>query len=349
MNHNYITGIQQIGIGVPNAQEAMLYYKKRFGLDVLIFDDVAEAKLMAKYTGNEVHNRRAILTLNMFGGGGFEIWQYLNREPRAPAKKINYGDLGIFAAKIKCLDIDKAFQFFKTENTNVELLKDPEGKSYFWVTDKYGNQFQIVEALDYFTKNNNRTGAVSGAVIGVSDMKIAVDFYSNLLGDSTIIYDKKELHQSQTDENPRNYHKVLLRKKASEQGAFGKLLGGIDIELVQALDRTPTKIYANRFWGDLGFIHLCLDVINMDALKVSMQKNNYNFSVDSKETFDMENAGGRFCYAEDPDGTLIELVETHKVPILKKLNLFLNLKKRGLEKPLPNWMIKMLALSKVKG
>jgi hypothetical protein len=27
----------------------------------------------------------------------------------------------------------------------------------------------------------------------------------------------------------------------------------------------------------------------------------------------MDNASGRFCYIEDPDGTLIELVETHKV------------------------------------
>ena len=62
----------------------------------------------------------------------------------------------------------------------------------------------------------------------------------------------------------------------------------------------------------------------------------------------MDNASGRFCYVEDPDGTLIELVETHKVPILKKIGWFLDLQKRDQEKPLPNWMIKMLALSKVK-
>jgi hypothetical protein len=48
-------------------------------------------------------------------------------------------------------------------------------------------------------------------------------------------------------------------------------------------------------------------------------------------------------YIEDPDGTLIELVETHKVPILKKIGWFLDLRKRDQEKPLPTWMIKMLA------
>lgn len=33
----------------------------------------------------------------------------------------------------------------------------------------------------------------------------------------------------------------------------------------------------------------------------------------------MGNAAGHFSYNEDPDGTLIEYVETHKVPIVKNL------------------------------
>jgi hypothetical protein len=80
-----------------------------------------------------------------------------------------------------------------------------------------------------------------------------------------------------------------------------------------------------------------------------MKAKGYSFTIDSEDSFAMEHASGRFCYMEDPDGTLIELVETHKVPVLKKLGFYLNLKKRNLEKPLPDWMIKLLALSKVKG
>jgi hypothetical protein len=58
------------------------------------------------------------------------------------------------------------------------------------------------------------------------------------------------------------------------------------------------------------------------------------FTVDSNNTFEMDNASGRFCYLEDPD-ILIELVETHKVPILKKIGWFMDLRKRDQEKPLP--------------
>ena len=50
---------------------------------------------------------------------------------------------------------------------------------------------------------------------------------------------------------------------------------------------------------------------------------------------------------EDPDGTLIELVEAHKIPLMKKLNLYLNLRKRDPKKPLPKWMLRMLRFMKV--
>jgi hypothetical protein len=42
------------------------------------------------------------------------------------------------------------------------------------------------------------------------------------------------------------------------------------------------------------------------------------------------------------------MVETHKVPILKKLGWYLDLKKRGQHKPLPNWMISAKGLNRVK-
>ena len=100
--------------------------------------------------------------------------------------------------------------------------------------------------------------------------------------------------------------------------------------------------------GVIAAYHLCFDVFDMCGLKLHAEQNGYSFTVDSIDSFGMDGASGRFCYLEDPDGTLIELVETHKVPIFKKLGLYLNLRKRNLEKPLPDWMIKLLSLSRVK-
>ena len=340
--HHYLSGIQQIGIGVADAEKAMHTYKQLFGMDVLIFDDVAKAILMTQYTGNTVYNRRAILTMNLQGGGGIEIWQFLDRTP-SKSLKIELGDLGIYAAIIKSEDIQKSHERLKkTNNISVSSIKPcKSGSSYFWVNDGE-NLFKVLPQKDWFQSGNHDLGGIVGSVIGVSNMEKSLHFYQDILGLETILYDYE------FSENNSNYRKVGLQKKATGKGAFNKLLGNVTLELVQNLDKKTNKIYENRFWGDCGFIHLCFDVLDMDALKSHAENHNFKFSVDSNNTFAMDNASGRFCYIEDPDGTLIELVETHKVPIFKKIGWYLDLRKRNKEKPLPNWMIKMLALSKVK-
>lgn len=347
--HDYISGIQQIGIGVKNAPECLQKYASLFGMDTLVFDDESEARLMARYTGGSIYNRQALLSLNMQGGGGFEIWQFKNRLPAEPSALPLYGDLGIYAAKIKCADVEKAYNAFGMKK-GIEvsaLLVDEKKESHFYVKDTHQNVFNIVSGNHWFQKTNKLVGGVTGAVIGVSDMEGSLEFYKTVLNIDKEVYNRTGFMEGPTHEK-QLYRKVLLQKHPTGKGAFGKLLGSIEIELVQCLDRKPGKIYADRFWGDCGFIHLCFDVFDMCGLKKYAEQKGYLFTVDSIDSFGMDNASGRFCYLEDPDGTLIELVETHKVPVMKKWGLYLNLKKRNLQKPLPDWMIKLLALSKVK-
>ncbi|MBT6764168.1 MAG: VOC family protein, partial [Prolixibacteraceae bacterium] len=76
----------------------------------------------------------------------------------------------------------------------------------------------------------------------------------------------------------------------------------------------------------------------------------YPFTVDSArdlETFDMGKAAGSFAYIQAPEGTLIEFVETHKIPLLQKLGWYLDFRKRG-NHPLPNWMLKLFKYKRVK-
>ena len=145
------------------------------------------------------------------------------------------------------------------------------------------------------------------------------------------------------------FRRVLLSHKDARKGPFAKLLGPTEIELVQAIERTDCKkIFENRFWGDWGFIHLCFDVQGMNLLQKECESKGFPFTVDSSDTFDMGEAGGRFSYIEDPDGTWIEFVETHKVPIMKKWGWYINLKNKKPGKHLPNWMLKVMGMNKVK-
>ena len=133
-------------------------------------------------------------------------------------------------------------------------------------------------------------------------------------------------------------------------GAFSPFFGVSYIELVQALERNPRNIYEGRIWGDPGFIHLCFDINGIDELREQVKKAGFPFTVDSardSESFDMGEAAGNFAYIQAPEGTLIEFVETHKIPILKKIGWFVDFRKRG-NHPLPNWLLKMFRFMRVK-
>lgn len=350
----FISGIQQVGIGVANVHEAFKWYRQHFGMDVPMFEEAAEAALMLPYTGGQPQSRHAILALNMQGGGGMEIWQYTGRTPVPAAFQPQLGDLGIFIAKIKCKNVWDCFHDLRKRGVNMQTnpAPRPDGEEHFFVKDPWGNTFEVVGAKDWFsTGRPDLTGGMYGAVIGVSDMDRSVAFYAEMLGYDTIVYDKTDdfADWHGVDGGFGRCRRVLLRHAEKRKGPFSRLLGDTEIELVQSLERKPRKIFENRFWGDLGYIHLCFDITGMAEMKAFCAEKGYPFTVDSSGSFDMGEAAGYFSYIEDPDGTLIEFVETHKIPILKKIGWYLDLRKRSRpEKPLPALMLKALGLGRVK-
>lgn len=344
---NKIAGIQQIGIGVPNVYEAQKWYKDNLGYDVAIFDEAAEANLMLPYTDNKPQSRHAVLAYNMQGGGGFEIWQYTSRTPVYPDFDIQLGDLGIFACKIKTKDVQKAYKEYKTKDITIlsKPSKMPNEKFHFFIKDPYNNIFEIEENTDQLINYNKITAGNSGVIIGVKDIEASKVFYSEILGYDSVIYEKEGQFDDLTHlpGGDKTFKRVLLSHSKKRVGAFSPLLGDSQIELIQVVDRKAELIFKNRLWGDLGYIHLCYDVLDMSEIKTSCENLGHPFTVDSANSFDMGEAAGHFTYVEAPEGTLVEFVETHKIPIMKKIGWYLNLKKRGQTKPLPNWFFKLLA------
>jgi catechol 2,3-dioxygenase-like lactoylglutathione lyase family enzyme len=352
-----IIGIQQIGIGVKNMREAWSWYKKAFGMDIRVFEDDAVAALMLPYTGGEPRKRHAALAINIQGGGGFEIWQYKGRIPEPPAFSIQIGDLGIFAAKVKSKNVRNSFKELSDAGISIPggLLTGPDGKEHFFVTDPYNNIFDVVEGSSWFHNDNKHSGGTYGAIIGVSNIDAAMKVYSDILGYDHAVYDKTGVFPdlSLINGGSGKFRRVLLTHSVKRSGGFSRLFGESKIELIQALDRQPESIFKNRLWGDLGFIHLCFDIQGMHELKKECAEKGFPFTVDSEvksgESFDMGEAAGHFSYIEDCDGTLIEFVETHRVPILKKLGISINMTKRNPLKNLPDWLIKGMRFNRFKG
>lgn len=351
-----ISGIQQIGIGIPAVHEAWAWYRKTFGMDVAIFEEAAEANLMLPYTGGKPHQRHAILALNLQGGGGFEIWQYTSRTPQPPETAPVLGDLGLFSARMKAPNVAAAYARMQAQGVALlgEPQADPAGKLSFFLQDPYGNHFQVVEQVDRFSEGPHLTGGPAGMLIGVTDIEAARKLYSDILGYDEVVYDVSGSFADLAGlpDGEVALRRVLLTHSQSRQGPFSRMFGQSAIELVARQDGQGKKIFRDRYWGDLGFIHLCFDIVGMDELRELCRAKGFPFTVDSAaalgSSFDMGEAAGLFSYVEDPDGTLIEFVETHKIPILKKLGWYLNLRKRAPQKALPDWMLKALRFTRTK-
>ena len=359
MSKYNIAGIQQIGIGVENLVEAWKYYIEIFDMDVKILDDNNVADIMAPYMGGKPRQKRAVIAINMQGGGGFEIWNHQQHTPKKPGFELQFGDLGCFAAKIKSRNVKQSFDEFSRKNVKIAggISQSLDGKDTFFVEDIYGNTFQIVEDKSIFRDENRSTGGPVGAIIGCSDIEKTLALYRDILGYDKVTADETGVFDdiASLPSGGKTYHRVLLTESEPRKGAFSRLFGQSYIELVQAIDRKPNKIYEGRYWGDPGCIQICFDVRNMRALEKNCESAGFPFTADSAakqqsdaESFEMGDAAGHFTYIEDPDGYLIEFVETHKIPILKKFGLYLNLRKRDPEKPLADWILKMLRFARMK-
>lgn len=367
-----INSLQQIGIGVASIDTRWPWYRKAFGMNVPIFDEAAKAPLMTRYTGGTVHSRRAVLALNMAGGAGFEIWQYTSRAPEPPAFDPGIGDTGLLAARLHCSDVEAAKAALSRAGVPAaetvdcgpggsapeagggqayyEALPDPRGTEHLFVRDPAGLWFDLVPSRHRFKKSGTGPiGGLAGALIGVSEIERSLEFYRDVLGFDRVVYDRIGTFPdfAVLPEGKRSMRRVLLERSAPATGPFGELLGPPTIELVQSLEGRKRRIFEDRYWGDLGFIHLCFDICGTEQLKRRCEEGGFFFTVDSDGTFDMGEAAGRFAYVEDPDGTLIEFVETHRIPVLKKIGWYLNLKKRA-NRRLPGPLIRLLGLAKVR-
>jgi catechol 2,3-dioxygenase-like lactoylglutathione lyase family enzyme len=351
MSHR-INGFQHIGVAVRDMDLSLKFYRKYLGLDIPFFDAVAPAELMLPYTRNEVITKRASMIMNLMGGCAMEVIHATSFEPKAANFQIELGDLGIFITQVKCPDVE-AMHAYCTAQNDIRigsLRKRFDGSATFFMQDPDGNNFQYVAGEGWYTKPKHRSGGVTACTIGVRDIAKARALYSSILGYDKVVHESRGVvpEFEGVPGADRNFHRVVLGQSALPGGGFAKVTGETYIELVQDLDRAPKRIFDDRIWADLGFVHLGLDVRGMEALGESLTRQNFGFTCDSRSALDMGNTKVHCTYIDDPDGTWLELIEVHKVPIMEKWGLFLDVAKRDPNKPLPDFMLKALRFSRIK-
>ena len=348
-----INGMQHLGVGVKDLDKTWKWYRKFFGLDIPFFNAEAPAPLMDIYTNNSTITKRAAMVYNLKGGCAMEIVQPTSFEASPAAFEVQLGDYGIVTGLLKTPDLQKSFSFFKDNGAKLlsDITKRPDGKDTFYVEDPNGLLFQVLQDNHWYSGYKHINGGVIGCTIGVSDMEQSFVLYKELLGFSKVIYDET----GQFDDwanlpgGKHQFRRVLLSQPTDPLGNFGDITGPTTIELIQVLDREPRKIYENRIWGDAGFVHLGFDVRGMKKLGEQLAEKGYGFTCDTSDVLSMGESTKVHCtYIEDRDGTLIEMIEVYKIPLVEKWGLFLDVQKRHPDKSLPKMMIKAMKFARVK-
>lgn len=348
-----INGIQHIGVGVPDSETAQKWYRKFLGMDIPIFDGVAPAPLMDIYTNNETITKRATMILNLQGGCAMEVVNPTSFQATQADIEFQLGDLGIFISQVKTRDVRKAYEYFNRNGAKVltEVVQMPDAGDTFYVKDPNGLLFQVLKGQHFYTKGKHVTGGPNGCVIGVSDVSKALRLYADILGYDKIVYDETGIFKDYKvlTGGKKRFRRIRLAQSNPPGGGFARVSADTYIELIQAIDYKPKKIYAGRLWGDIGFVHLGFDVRGMKELGKDLDAKGFGFTCDTNDTLDMGGTTRVHCtYIEDPDGTLIEMIEVYKIPIFEKLGIFLNVERRDPLKPLPDFMLKALRFSRVK-
>ncbi|WP_258105244.1 VOC family protein [Marinoscillum sp. MHG1-6] len=348
-----INGIQHIGVGVADSEESQKWYRKFLGMDIPIFDGVAPAPLMDVYTHNKTITKRATMILNLQGGCAMEVVNPTSFVPKRPNFETQLGDIGIYINQIKARDVAETYQYFKENGAKLlsDVVELPEGGLTFYCEDPNGLIFQILPGQNFYTKGKHITGGPNGCVIGVSNIDKSLELYADILGYDKVVYDKTGVFMDfeSLPGGEKQFRRIRLTQSNPPGGGFAKVSADTYIELVQAIDYSPKKIWKGRIWGDVGFVHVGLDVRGMKDLGEDLDAKGFGFTCDTKDTLDMGGTTRVHCtYIDDPDGILIEMIEVYKIPILEKLGIFLNVEKRDPLKPLPDFMLKALRFSRVK-
>ena len=348
-----VHGIQHLGVGVPDHGASWKWYRKHFGLDVPLFNDEAEAALMQRYTDDQIISKRAAMVLNLKGGCAMEVVSPSTFKATHAVIDHQLGDLGIYIGWIKTPDIHRTQNHYKNQGVEIvsEMVTMPNGWKTFFIKDLNNLYYQIVPDNFTYARTKHHTGGTAGCTIGVSDIDQSMAFYKEF-GYDEIVYDETGEFEdwSAIQGGSGHFRRVLLTQADPSKGGFSKLTGKTYIELVQDFsDREKKKIYEGRKWGDTGFIHLGFDVRNMGALEKRLEDVGHPFTCDTKDVLSMGASTKVHCtYTEDPDGTLIELIEVYKIPIIEKLGIYLNVEKRDPQTPLPDYFLKALRFIRVK-
>jgi catechol 2,3-dioxygenase-like lactoylglutathione lyase family enzyme len=309
-----INGIDHVGIGVTNIENAQNFYRDFLGFKNVIFDYTGKLPGMDQVVGrSDVKARILMLASENYtpiAQGAIKLVQLLPpSKPNRPEIKSEWSaiciaEVGISVKNIEevyNLAMEKGFRSVLPPTYNINAPQNEECK-FAYIRDPDGVLIELIDWHMYkeFDFGVPRMEAVNHLGIGVRDMKKTMTFYKDVLGFDEIIVDyktKMDIMAPMLPSPTPTTELIIVTNKYR----------GVWLEAFQHFPYEPLIAVPN--WGDFGPMEFAISVSNIQKEYEQLQRKGIRFLCPPQKAVLPPSGEWKYCYMRDPDGFLVSLVE----------------------------------------
>jgi catechol 2,3-dioxygenase-like lactoylglutathione lyase family enzyme len=297
-----VGGVQHVGMGVKDYAVMKEFYGKTLEMTKLYAEFPEIWNAMGEVFRTSYHKFGGIMFQQEAGGIVVELISMSIPHPRPIRPDKRYGDVGVNKIVAGVNDVEKFYQAYKDRINFVGAPKSIplEGwgdYNFVYARDPEKNLLEFISgpkvaATDTF-------GGLQWLGVGVTDLERSMEFYRSTAFDQTIV-EPHEAFSGLVDEvSLATGTKVRSCLLANSKG------GGM-LELYECMKPRGRSIPLNTYWGDFGYLELCLETDDIHELAKRCKEMKLTYLHKPAVAFDMEDVDYWFQYIVDPDGIPIE-------------------------------------------
>jgi catechol 2,3-dioxygenase-like lactoylglutathione lyase family enzyme len=307
-------GVDHIGIGVGDIDEAIAFYGEHVGFDDVRFDWTGEVPGLERVAGRTPRARIAMLASGAatpVGPGGIKLVQVLDGDgPPAPPAGQAWGEVGVCEVCLHVRGVEAVHASLVA--AGCEELMPPMSAAVVphdvaldisYVADPWGTKIEMIEwtGLWHSLPGPARPEGVNHVAFGVTDMTRTRAFYERL-GFTELLFESTEFFDPMAPWYVAPWYSEDI---PAQHMTMPMAPQGAAIEPV-VLD--PPGHDCRGEWGHLGPMEFAIGVANLEQGIAELGRQAVEL-VGEPQTIDVGGGEWRYAYFAEPDGNYVSLVE----------------------------------------
>jgi catechol 2,3-dioxygenase-like lactoylglutathione lyase family enzyme len=308
-------GVDHVGVGVADADEAIEFYGRHVGFDRILFDRTGELPGLETLPGRTPTARVAMLessNATPVGPGRVKLVQVLDGEgPPPPPAGQAWGEVGVCEICLHVRGVQDVHDRLVAagsaslmEPTSADVPPNSIALDIAYVADPWGTKLELIEWTGLWRSlpGPARAEGVNHVAFGVTDMARSRAFYEQL-GFDSLLFESFDFFDPMAPwfeppwYDPDHLPAQHMTMPMSAQGAA-----------IEPCVLDPLGHDCRGEWGHLGPMDFGVRVGNLDAAAAALNARGVHLH-GRLQSVDVGTGDWRYVYLQEPDGNYVQLVE----------------------------------------